>query len=195
MVNTSCSYPFIFGREGLIIGELREGIEQRTYGPQDHALVLTWGLEGIWFDPRVESVAQRRDRTGVDAYARTMDGTPIEGTQTASGDFDGDGASDTVAFYEDEDGNLAIAVTIAADDSFMPVIWGGDISSLPRFTFRAIPAGHYQTDCEAYGPNCGGAPTSVTLTHEGIVVEGLDDHSRTLYYWSNGEFKNVSILE
>ncbi len=194
-LNSSCDYPFIFGREGLIIGDLREGVESQSYGPQDHSLVLTWGLEGTWFRPLKESVAERRDRTGVDPFARTVDATPIAGTPTASGDFDGDGAADTASFFEDEGGNLVIAVARAADENFSPIIWGGDISSLPRFAFHATPPGLYQTDCEAYGPNCGGVPRTATLTHDGIIVEGLEDHSRTLYYWSNGEFENVSIRE
>lgn len=195
VVNSSCLYPLIFGREGLIIGELRRGVERQSFGPNDHPLVLTRGFKGTWFRPLLESVAERRDRTGVDAFARTMDGTPIEGAQTASGDFDGDNATDTAAFYEDEDGNLAIAVARAADDSSMPIIWSGDISSLPRFTFRTAPAGIYQTDCNAHGPNCGGAPATVTLTHDGIIIEGLEERSRTLYYWLDGAFEEVSVRE
>jgi|GEM_PF-5845481 len=195
VINDSCLYPFIFGRQGLIIGELREGVESQAFGSQEHQVVLSRGFEGIWFQPRLESVAERRDRTGVDPWTRTLDGTPIDGAQSASGDFDGDGAVDTAAFFEDEDGNLVAAVHRAADDDYMPIIWSGDISSLPRFTIRTAPPRLYQTDCEGYGPNCGGTPTSVSLTHDGVIVEGLEDHSRTLYYWSNGEFKNVSILE
>ncbi len=120
--------------------------------------------------------------------------TPITSTPAIHGDFDGDGFADSAAFFESENGSLIVAVQRAAVRA-PDEIWGGDISSLPRFAVRAAPAGLYQTDCDAYGSNCGGAPATVSLTHEGIIVEGLEDHSRTLYYWSDGEFKNVSVRE
>ncbi|MEZ5956308.1 MAG: hypothetical protein R3C27_03740 [Hyphomonadaceae bacterium] len=195
IVNSSCLDPLIFGREGLIIGELREGVERQSFGPNDRPLVLTRGFEGTWFRPLVESVAERRDRTGMDWFARTMDGRAIEGAPTASGDFDGDGKVDSAAFFEDEDGNLVIAVARAADDNYMPIIWGGDLSSLPHFTFRTAGPGVYRNLCHLYDPDCGGAPSQVTLTHDGIIVTALEGPAEYLYYWEDGRFKDIIISE
>lgn len=200
IVNNSCLYPFVYGTEGLIIGEMREGFEEfsveASVYPTGERVTRQWrtGFEGIWFQPIGESLAERRDRTGIDPIeGGTGTLTPITPSNRINGDFDGDGTLDAADFYEDEEGNLVVAVH-RATEWWADIIWGGDISALPRFTIRTAPPALYRTNCEAYGPDCGGAPESVTLTHEGIIVEGLEDRSLTLYYWSDGEFKNVSIL-
>lgn len=127
-------------------------------------------------------------------HAPPSDLTPMAEGPALHGDFDGDGRADTAGFFEDDEGHLIVAVHRAAARR-PDEIWGGDISSFERFTIRAAPPRLYVTACALYGPGCGGAPESVTLTHDGIIVEGLEDHSRTLYYWQDGAFKNVSILE
>lgn len=120
--------------------------------------------------------------------------TQITPSPTLHGDFDGDGRADTAGFYENDEGALLVVVRRAA--SSLPIeIWGGDISSFEHFTIRTAPARRYLTACLVYGPGCGGEPESVALTHDGIIVEGIEDHSRTLYYWADGEFKNISVLE
>lgn len=201
IINSSCLYPFVYGTEGLIIGEMREGFESWTVNalrwpdmtPSTREMRL--GFEGVWFQPKGESLAERCDRTGVDPIeGGTGVLTEITPSNRIDGDFDGDGSPDSAAFHEDEEGNLVVAVH-RATQWWADVIWGGDITSLPRFAIRTAPPALYHTDCEAFGPDCGGAPATVTLTHDGIIVEGLEDHSRTLYYWSDGEFENVSIRE
>lgn len=128
----------------------------------------------------------------VHAPASTL--TPMTPSPTLRGDFDGDGRADTAGFFENHEGALVVVVHRAA--SSRPVeIWGGDISSFERFAIRTAPPRRYLTACMLYGDGCGGEPENVTLTHDGIIVEGIDDHSRTLYYWANVEFKNVSVLE
>jgi hypothetical protein len=200
IANNSCLWPFIYGAEGLIIGEMQEGFEEFTAEgsvyPTGERVTHRWrtGFEGVWFQPKGESIYERRERTGVDILARRSTLTQIASAPSISGDFDGDGDVDAAAFYETDEGDLVVAVEHTTPDD-MPIIWGGDISSLPRFTIRTAPPGLYQPDCAVYGPGCGGEPESVTLTHDGIIVEGIEDHSRTLYHWANGEFENVSVLE
>lgn len=187
---SSCDSPFIFGRRGLIVGALvtpAEGQARYDANQPYPQLRLTWEFTETVFVPLEETRDDRELRhAGLSAVANG----PFIG-----GDFDGDGRTDTARFFEDRDGVLHIGVRRGARRyDQIERIWGGDISALPRFTIRTAPPGLYRTDCEAYGPDCGGAPESVTLTHEGIIVEGLEDGSRTLYYWADGEFKNVSIL-
>ncbi|MBX3428627.1 MAG: hypothetical protein KF779_03480 [Hyphomonadaceae bacterium] len=200
IMNNSCLWPFIYGTQGLIIGEMREGFEEftteaRAY-PSGERRTHQWriGFEGVWFQPKGESIYERRERTGVDILTRPVNLTPIDDAPSISGDYDGDGDVDTAAYYETDEGELVVAVEHTTPDD-APIIWGGDIASLPYFVIRTAPPGLYQTDCDAYGSNCGGAPRTVTLTHDGIIVQGLEDHSRTLFYWSDGEFQNVSVRE
>lgn len=120
---------------------------------------------------------------------------PNELGKHTRGDYDGDGRVDTADFFESDEGALTLLVRRGAAPEAFDILWGGDIASFPYFEVRTAQAGLYQTNCDAYGPNCGGAPATVTLTHDGIIVEGLEDHSRTLYYWADGEFKNVSVRE
>lgn len=184
---SSCDSPFIFGRRGLIVGAFvtpAEGQARYDANQPYPQLRFTWEFTETVFVPMEET---RDDRDLRHAGLTRIDGGPF-----ISGDFDGDGGNDLVRYFESNEGALVIGVRVSSLQGIVG-IWSGDISSLPYFTFRAAPPGLYRTDCEASGPDCGGAPESVTLTHEGIIVEGLEDRSRTLYYWSDGEFKNISI--
>lgn len=114
-------------------------------------------------------------------------------THRISGDFDGDGRRDTAAFEENADGVLEVLVRRAAAPGETPALWGGDISSWPRFALRAAPPGRYATDCEAYNGCPPNVPPQITLTHDGVIIRGLEDRSTTLYYWDGAAFQNVSI--
>jgi len=192
VINSSCLYPFIFGRAGLIIGELRQGAITHTFGTGDRQIVLREGFDGTWFRPKLESVAERRERTGIDPFVRHL--SPLDGAPSISGDFDGVGARDSAAFYTDEDGNLVIAVNHGNSDD-MPIIWTGDMASLPYFTFRTTGPGTYQNLCHLYGSDCGGAPREVTTSHDAIIVTALEGPAEFLYYWEDGEFKDIIINE
>jgi hypothetical protein len=73
-------------------------------------------------------------------------------------------------------------------------LWGADISSLPSYAIRTAPPGLYQTACHLYGDDCGGSPREVSLTHDGLIVQRVDEGSALLYYWDGDEFKNVVIV-
>jgi hypothetical protein len=113
----------------------------------------------------------------------------------ARGDFDGDGRRDIALFEETPDGALVVIVRRAAAPNEPLSVWGGDISSAPYFTLSAAPPGTYRTNCEAYGGCSGATPEQVALSHDGLIVRGVDDGSRTLYYWDGATFQNVSIIE
>lgn len=118
--------------------------------------------------------------------------TPITEDRTI-GDYDGDGRSDIAGWFEDAEGHLVVAVYRAAARE-PDILWGGDISSEPYFTLRAAPPGAYHTNCEAYG-DCNAIAAETTLNSDGLIVEGSADGSRTLYFWRDGAFRDVSIRE
>ncbi len=189
---SSCTDSFQFGRRGIVVGRLvtpeqgQAGIDALENG-EPSELRLMWPYGETVLDPVTETRIGRAERLA--GLARAND------NHDANGDFDGDGRIDTARYFEDDEGNLVIGVHLRRGSLRPTRVWSGDISSLPRFTFRSAPPGLYHTACELYGDGCGSAPAHVTLTHDGIIVEGLEDHSRTLYYWSGGAFRNVSILE
>jgi hypothetical protein len=123
--------------------------------------------------------------------------TPITGTpgMQASGDYDGDGRTDRAAFFETEDGVLALMVHRAAAPREPLTLWGGDISSLPYYTVRTAPPGRYETACALYG-GCGDAiPSEVTLTHNALMVLGSEHNSVLLYYWDGRAFRDILLQE
>ncbi|MGQ0533534.1 MAG: hypothetical protein ACT4OF_12725 [Caulobacteraceae bacterium] len=68
LINSSCLYPFAFGAEGLIVGELRNGVRIVTVSARTwpegtvRALEFRLGFEGSWFSPMSESLRERRER-------------------------------------------------------------------------------------------------------------------------------------
>ncbi|HVK81329.1 MAG TPA: hypothetical protein VM915_12030 [Verrucomicrobiae bacterium] len=120
--------------------------------------------------------------------------TPIDTSPTIHGDFDGDGRTDSASFFEDDEGHLIVAVERAAARR-PDEVWGGDIASLPRFTLRAAPPGRYIKLCSIYGAGCVNESIDIELTREGLIVEGVEDLSVILYYWSSSAFRDVAILQ
>ena len=111
------------------------------------------------------------------------------------GDYDGDGIIDTADFFESNEGALTLIVRRAAAANEPTEIWGGDIASFPYFEVRSTGPGRYRNLCHLYGPDCGGAPREVTLTHDGVVVVALEGPAEFLYYWDGQKFKNIIISE
>jgi hypothetical protein len=134
----------------------------------------------------------------VAACAQTGVGdTPITGLpdMQATGDFDGDSRTDRAAFIETETGVLALIVRRAAAPNAPLMLWGGDISSLPYYTVRTAPPGHYVTACALYG-GCGDAiPAEITLTHDGLFVLSSEHEAKSLYFWENGAFRDILLQE
>ncbi len=70
LMSSSCLYPFMYGTEGLIIGRMREGFEvfsaEGVSYPSGERVTSEWrmGFEGVWFQPKAESMRERRERTG-----------------------------------------------------------------------------------------------------------------------------------
>ena len=69
--NSSCDYPFIFGRRGLLIGHFVTPDEGQALNDQAPALVFNgesmhfaWPFREIVFVPKSETVGHRRRRTG-----------------------------------------------------------------------------------------------------------------------------------
>lgn len=79
IINSSCLWPFVYGTEGLIIGQMRESFESWTVNgvrwPDLTPVTseIRMGFEGVWFQPKGESIRERRERTGFDAIAQASD--------------------------------------------------------------------------------------------------------------------------
>src|SRR5262245_13719800 len=188
---SSCDSPFIFGRRGLIMGEFvtpSEGQARYDAAVANHPgnLAFRWPFTETVFDAITETRDGRDMRHA--GLSRTLDGPLI------SGDYDGDGHTDTAQFFEDREGALIIGVQSRARREVRR-IWSGDLSSFERFTFRTAPPGLYRTACHLYGEDCGGAPREISLTHEGIIVTALEGSAEYLYYWDGETFQNVIISE
>jgi hypothetical protein len=65
--NDTCTKPFLFGTEGLIVGELRQGYSSFDFGGRR----LRTGHAGTWFEPTTESLQSRYDRGGPVPFAPT----------------------------------------------------------------------------------------------------------------------------
>jgi hypothetical protein len=190
--NSSCTDSFQFGRAGVVVGRLvtpDEGqarVDARENRDPNERLRLLWPFRETVLDPRTE--------TRVDRELRLAGLAPLSNASEAHGDYDGDGRGDSAHFFENSDGALVIGVRLTSRGEVLS-IWGGDLSSLPYFTFRTVGAGTYRTQCEVYGPDCGGAPHEVVLVHDAIVVTALEGPAEYLHYWEDGRFKDVIISE
>jgi len=189
--NSSCTSSFEFGREGIIAGELvsvAEGNERAATWPAPQV-----GLTFAWPFPETVLVPIEETREEREMRLANLTHGPDRHTY-AHGDFDGDGVGDAAHFFESNEGALVIGVRVSRLERIV-VIWGGDISSLPYFTFRKTGPGVYRNLCHLYGPDCGGAPREVTLTHDGIIVTALEGPSEFLYYWDGSAFRDIIISE
>ncbi len=186
---SSCDSPFIFGRRGLIIGTFvtpADGQARYDAAEPNPNLRFTWEFGDTVF----VALEETRD----DRDLRHAGLTRVNGGPFVSGDYDGDGRTDTARFFEDMEGVLHVGVQLGARRrDHVERIWGGDISSLPYYTFRTAPPGDYTTACELYGDDCGGAPRRLSLRHDGLIVEALESGQELLYYWHDQSFQNVII--
>jgi hypothetical protein len=219
--DNSCSRPFLFGAEGLIVGQLRIGyrpVKFTIHFEGWSARVEHIGHDGTWFDPQSESLQSRYLRGGSVPFAPVdrvlshdrSSGMPLVQDETeltwfdqrtrtlrhgVMGDYDGDARLDRAGFLEDGEGNLVITVERAARPNEHEIIWSGDVSSAPYFRIRNAAPGLYRTMCHLY-EHCGGAiPREVDLRHDGLVVAALEGPAEFLYYWDGDSFENVVISE
>lgn len=187
---SSCDSPFIFGRSGLIVGSFvtpAEGQARYDAAMPDPRLRFTWPFG----EPVFDAITETRD----DRDLRHAGFSPLADGPFISGDYDGDGRTDTARYFEDSEGALIIGVQLGSrrrDE--VQRIWSADLSSLPHFTFRTAPAGTYRTMIHLYDENSD-VPREVPLTHEAIIVTALEGPAEFLYYWDGETFRNVVISE
>ncbi len=189
---SSCDSPFIFGRSGLIVGEFVTPDEgQARYdaanADRPNELGFTWPFNETVFNAIRET---RDDRDLRHAGLSRLADSPF-----ISGDYDGDGRTDTARYFEDSSGALVIGLQLGGrrrDE--VQRIWSADLSSRPYFTFRTAPAGRYRTMIHLCDENSN-VPREVSLTHEGIIVTALEGPAEFLYYWDGETFQNGIIGE
>lgn len=116
-----------------------------------------------------------------------------------TGDFNGDGISDTAKLLARADGSgIALCVFLSAKGApykFIMLNEKKDINKLKSLGIERVPPGRYETACGKGFVACGkDEPKELTLTHDAINYFKYDS-ANMFYYWDQSTlmFKGIGI--